>query len=87
LVLDLNYVEDSAGGPDLPVAILAGSGKISLLQMDSKLPIDMFEKVVSLAVEGCKAIHKVLLNEVQNYTYDVLQAKGTVAGGIPLQVT
>lgn len=27
-----------------------------LVQMDSKLPIDIFENVMQLAVEGCKAV-------------------------------
>jgi exosome complex component RRP41 len=67
-ILDLNYLEDSAGGPDLPVALLPSSEAITMVQMDSKVPIEMFEKVVKLAVEGCKAIHQILLQEVEKYT-------------------
>ncbi|KAG6485609.1 hypothetical protein ZIOFF_054172 [Zingiber officinale] len=48
---DLNYVEDSARGPDVTVGILAKMDK-----MGSKLPIDIFENVMQLAIEGCKAI-------------------------------
>ncbi|KAJ6972452.1 hypothetical protein NC653_032897 [Populus alba x Populus x berolinensis] len=55
-LLDLNYVEDSAGGPDVTVGILPKLDKVTLLQMDAKLPIDTFENVMQLAVEGCKAI-------------------------------
>jgi len=66
-ILDLNYIEDSAGGPDLPVAILPKSGKVTMLQMDSKLQLDMFEKVLNLAIDGCKLIYEVLLKEVQKY--------------------
>ncbi|KAG6477029.1 hypothetical protein ZIOFF_066279 [Zingiber officinale] len=55
-LLDLNYVEDSAGGPDVTVGILGKMDKVTLLQMDSKLPIDIFENVMQLAIEGCKAI-------------------------------
>jgi ribonuclease PH len=29
---------------------------VFLMQMDAKLPIDTFENVMQLAVEGCKAI-------------------------------
>jgi hypothetical protein len=56
---DLNYIEDAAGGPDLPVAILPKSGSVISCQMDSKLPIDMFEKVLRLAIDGCNMLYKV----------------------------
>ncbi|XP_042424117.1 exosome complex component RRP41 homolog [Zingiber officinale] len=55
-LLHLNYVEDSARGPDVTVGILAKMDKVTLLQMGSKLPIDIFENVMQLAIEGCKAI-------------------------------
>ncbi|KAL8114073.1 exosome complex component RRP41 homolog [Apium graveolens] len=68
-LLDLNYVEDSAGGPDVTVGILPKSTKVTLLQMDSKLPMDIFETVMQLATEGCKAvanyIHEVLLEKTK----------------------
>jgi len=75
-ILDLNYMEDSAGGPDLPLALLPQSGKITMVQMDSKLPIEMFEKVVKLAVDGCKAIYQVMIKEVEKYTKGLLEARG-----------
>ncbi|XP_075672715.1 exosome complex component RRP41 homolog [Castanea sativa] len=55
-LLDLNYVEDSAGGPDVTGGFLPKLDKVTLLQMDSKLPIDTSENVMQLAIEGCKAI-------------------------------
>jgi ribonuclease PH len=55
-LLDLNYIEDSGGGPDLTVGIFPKLDKVSLLQMDSKLSTDLFEKVLTLAMEGSKAI-------------------------------
>ncbi|KAI3986592.1 hypothetical protein MKX01_014130 [Papaver californicum] len=55
-LLALNYVEDSAGGPDVSVGILSKTHKVTLLQMDAKLPMETFETVMQLAVEGCKAI-------------------------------
>ena len=66
--MDLNYIENSAGGPDLPLALLPQSGKVILLQLDSKLPLEMFEKVMKLAEQGCRAIHGVLINEVEKYS-------------------
>ena len=43
--LDLNYLEDSGGAADVPIALLPGSDTITTLQMDSKLNMDQFEKV------------------------------------------
>ncbi|KAG4917024.1 hypothetical protein JHK87_054581 [Glycine soja] len=65
-LLDLNYVEDSAGGPDVTLGILPKLDKVTLLQMDSKLPIDILENVMQLAIEGCKAI--------ANYIREILLA-------------
>nr|XP_023875522.1 exosome complex component RRP41 homolog [Quercus suber] len=64
-LLDLNYVEDSAGGPDLNVGFLPKLDKFTVLQMDSKLPIDIFENVMQLAIEGCKAVAN-YIREVKN---------------------
>ncbi|KAH7578015.1 hypothetical protein JRO89_XS01G0328800 [Xanthoceras sorbifolium] len=55
-LLDLNYIEDSAGGADVTVGILPTLDKVTLLQMDAKLPTNIFEDVMQLATEGCKAI-------------------------------
>ncbi|OWM70487.1 exosome complex component RRP41 homolog [Punica granatum] len=72
-LLDLNYVEDSAGGPDVTVGILPKMDKVTLLQMDSKLPIDTFDNVMQLAIEGCKAvatyIREVLLENTKQLEY------------------
>ncbi|KAJ9681281.1 hypothetical protein PVL29_020251 [Vitis rotundifolia] len=70
-LLDLNYVEDSAGGPDVTVGILPKLDKVTLLQMDAKLPMDIFENVMQLAIEGCKAI--------ANYIREVFDVKACVA--------
>lgn len=68
-LLDLNYLEDSAGGADVTVGILPKLDKVTLLQMDAKLPMDIFENVMQLAVEGCKAveshIREILLENAQ----------------------
>lgn len=75
MITDLNYLEDSAGGPDLPLAIFPQSGKVTMLQMDSKIPVDMFEKVMRLAVEGCQLIYQEMRKEVARYTDRQLQTR------------
>ncbi|CAN1157243.1 Exosome complex component RRP41 homolog [Linum perenne] len=70
---DLNYLEDSAGGPDVTVGILPTLDKVTLLQMDAKLPVDILENVMQLATEGCKAIatyiREILLENTKQLEY------------------
>ncbi|ESQ43916.1 hypothetical protein EUTSA_v10006211mg [Eutrema salsugineum] len=72
-LLDLNYLEDSAGGADVTVGILPKLDKVTLLQMDAKLPMETFETVFALASEGCKAIaeriREVLLENTKQLEY------------------
>ncbi|KAF6172019.1 hypothetical protein GIB67_029437 [Kingdonia uniflora] len=62
-LLDLNYVEDSVGGVDVTVGIPAKFDKVTLIQMDVKLPMDTFENITQFTVEGCK--------EITNYIREV----------------
>ncbi|GBG88023.1 hypothetical protein CBR_g46394 [Chara braunii] len=55
-LIDMNSLEETGGGPDLTVGLQPKLDKVSLLQMDSRLPIDVFEKTFNLAMDGCKAI-------------------------------
>ncbi|CAI0453184.1 unnamed protein product [Linum tenue] len=72
-LLDLNYLEDSAGGPDVTVGFLPKLDRVTLLQMDAKLPVDIVENVMQLAIEGCKAIatyiREVLLENTKQLEY------------------
>ncbi|KAK4266943.1 hypothetical protein QN277_023800 [Acacia crassicarpa] len=72
-LLDLNYVEDSAGGPDVTVGFLPKLDKVTLFQMDSKLPIDILDNVMQLAIEGCKAVanymREILLENTKELEY------------------
>ncbi|MCO5547702.1 hypothetical protein L7F22_001153 [Adiantum nelumboides] len=61
-LLDLNYLEDSGGGPDVTVALLPSINKITLLQMDAKLPVEMFERVFELGNKGCLAVASYMKN-------------------------
>lgn len=76
-VLDLNYVEDSAEGPDLTVAILPTLGRISLMQMDARLPIETFDRVSALAQEGCQGVAKYLHQVLKDHTYRLALLRGS----------
>ncbi|KAL6218419.1 hypothetical protein ACLB2K_011633 [Fragaria x ananassa] len=72
-LLDLNYIEDSAGGADVTLGIMPKLDKVTLLQMDAKLSLDTFETVMQLAIEGCKAvadyIREILLENTKQLEY------------------
>jgi exosome complex component RRP41 len=57
LVLDLNDMEDKSGEADVPMALMPNFDAITLLQMDGQLTSDEFEKVVNLALDGCRQLH------------------------------
>jgi len=75
-LLDLNYVEDGAGGPDIPLALLPKSNTISMLQMDSKLNLEEFEECVQLAAEGCHTIYKIMLTQVEQHAKALISRRG-----------
>jgi exosome complex component RRP41 len=73
-VLDLNHAEESSESPKLTVAILPKTGRVNLLQMESRIHIDMFENVVTLATEGCAQIHQILEGVTRDRAREQLQA-------------
>ncbi|KAJ4896349.1 3'-5'-exoribonuclease family protein [Raphanus sativus] len=58
----------SAGGADVTVGILPKLDKVTLLQMDAKLPMETFETVFALASQGCKAIAERVREVLQENT-------------------
>ena len=75
-LLDLNYLEDSGGGPDVAVALHPNLGKIVLLQMDSRVAIDTFETVLALAEEGSKAVAQFMRQRLREHTQQLALARG-----------
>jgi len=60
LLVDLNRQEQNAGGPYLPVAITPSDDRVVLAQLDSRVPLDSFDQLMQVAVEGCHAVHATL---------------------------
>ncbi|KAF9301957.1 Exosome complex component RRP41 [Mortierella antarctica] len=58
--LDLNHIEESSDTSEVTIAMLPKSGKVTLVQMESRLHVDKLEDVLSLAGKGCKHIHQVI---------------------------
>jgi len=59
LLVDLTDLEDKGGEADVPLALMPNLNAITLLQMDGGLTIDEFEKVVNLAIDGCRSLYSI----------------------------
>lgn len=68
ILLDPNFVECSAGGPELVVAVLPRSGKITLASMDSRLSIDRLGPCLDLASAGCNQVYEILRSAAREAT-------------------
>lgn len=66
-LLDLNYIEDSGGGPDVVVALHPSMDNMVLLQSDNRISLETFEEVVALASEGCRAIASYMREVLQQH--------------------
>lgn len=78
LNLDINQYEDSGGSADLPVAIFAKSEKIITAQMDSKVPLHTFEKVLRTAMDGCQLIYQALVECVREHSLNLVASSRVV---------
>jgi exosome complex component RRP41 len=67
-LLDMNFLEDSGGGPDVVVGLHPSLGKMVLLQSDNRISLETFEEVVALVAEGCKAIGTFMRGVLEKHT-------------------
>ncbi|KAJ3112538.1 Exosome complex component RRP41 [Physocladia obscura] len=59
-ILDVNYTEESMDVPTLSLAMMPRSGKVVLLNLESRLHLNEFEGVLRLAKEGCTRMYGIL---------------------------
>lgn len=59
IVLDLGKEEDNFGQADLPMGILAHSGKVVLVQMDGDLSVEEFDKATEMILDAAKRINEI----------------------------
>eukprot|EP01132_Coremiostelium_polycephalum_P009880 gene9880-12121_t len=71
-VMDLNHIEERSGGPDLLISIHPQLGGVISLNMDSKVPQDLFESVLELGVKGCQKIFNILSQQVKLYSTNLI---------------
>jgi exosome complex component RRP41 len=67
LVVDLNGVEDNNSESDMAVAMMAGRGEITLLQMDGELDKEEVMKLLSFARENCRKIYELQKQVLKEY--------------------
>mmetsp|Transcript_24172 Transcript_24172/g.39711 ORF Transcript_24172/g.39711 Transcript_24172/m.39711 type:complete len:248 (-) Transcript_24172:730-1473(-) len=75
-LLDANYIEESSTCPTLTLSILPKSEKIVTAQMDSKVAIDIFEKLLQLALDGSKQIAEILREKVREHAAQLANSRG-----------
>ncbi|KAI8384245.1 ribosomal protein S5 domain 2-type protein [Radiomyces spectabilis] len=71
-VLDLNNLEESSDTPEMTVAILPRTGKVNLVEMESRLHIDKLASVTELATQGCMQIHEILDSVIRDNTQHLM---------------
>lgn len=70
-LVDLSYIEEAAGGPQLALALLPKSDQIALLEMNSRLHEDHLERVMDAVTKACKDVYAVLDQVVREHLQEV----------------
>ncbi|XP_022103385.1 exosome complex component RRP41-like [Acanthaster planci] len=70
-LVDISYLEESLGGPEMVVALLPKSEQIALFQLNSRLHADHLSKVLDMATKGCKDVYTVLDGAVRDHVSEV----------------
>lgn len=58
VVLDLSAIEDNYGEADMPVAMIARTNTITMLQMDGRFSREEFKRGLDLATKACHTIYE-----------------------------
>eukprot|EP00644_Phytophthora_capsici_P015688 jgi/Phyca11/121575/e_gw1.44.37.1 len=79
MLCDLNYAEEVARAPQMVIALNPRTQQLNLLQMECKLPLELFESLMEVATEGCNQIYDLLQNAVRENTWKRLRLRGSAA--------
>mmetsp|Transcript_14999 Transcript_14999/g.26994 ORF Transcript_14999/g.26994 Transcript_14999/m.26994 type:complete len:248 (+) Transcript_14999:58-801(+) len=78
-ILDMNYTESNGSGPELIVAVVPKSKKISYMKLTEKLGIQHLETMTDAATKGCLLVYEKLRKVVKSYSYSLLHARGATS--------
>jgi len=79
VIVDTNYIEDSARGPELVVAYLPNQDKVVTCQLEPKLSLETLGPVMEAALQGCKELYKMLHAMVLEHSCQLATNRGTFA--------
>ncbi|WWC87253.1 uncharacterized protein L201_002141 [Kwoniella dendrophila CBS 6074] len=71
-LLDLSQIEEQ-DLPNLIVASLPTSSKITLAQMETRLHVDRFEEMLNLGIEACKVLKDEMENIIKQKTEKIVE--------------
>ena len=74
-LLDLNYEEESSGGPMVHIAMAPSTSTIITTEMSSKMPVEAFETTMELAQEGCVQIYELFKTSVKSRVLELHNAR------------
>jgi len=60
-------LEEGEGATDIPMAFLANSGKVSLLQLDGRIQLDKFKEALEKGREACKKISEIQIKALKEH--------------------
>lgn len=75
-MLDLTLLEEN-DIPNVTVAMMPKTGKVTLVTMETRLHVDRFEEIFRLACDAGKVIHREMKNAVRSRTGTLVLAMGT----------
>lgn len=79
-VIDTCALEGAADRPQMSVAVLAHTGKVVSVDLESKLPnVGVLTRAMEHCEVGCKQIFNVLEHEIRQFTLNLLDSRGLVA--------
>lgn len=72
-ILDLNGIEENEL-PSMTVATLGKSEKITLLQMESKVPLIRLDGMLALAIDGCSKLTETMNDTVKSHGLEFVRS-------------
>ena len=73
-IVDINYLEESTGGPEVVLTLLPKSEQIIFLEMNGRLHEDNLNKVLDIAQKGCKDVYALMDRVVRDHVSQVASA-------------
>jgi len=81
-LLDLTALEEN-DVPNVTVALMPKTSKVTLVTMETRLHVDRFEEIFRLACDASKVVHKEMKSAVRARTGALVEAMGTVSRFAP----